>query len=56
VRLIEEVLKLKDITELKNEISERYKLINIMVGNLYPSIIQDEIIKIKELIYSIKYS
>ncbi len=50
---IDEALKLRNPESIRNEISERAKLINIMVGNLYPQILEDEIFRLKELLSKI---
>ena len=49
MKSIEEALKLTDPLDIANEIFERKKLINEMVGNLYPRILEDEIFQLYKL-------
>jgi PTH2 family peptidyl-tRNA hydrolase len=51
---LEHVLELTDIEELTDQIRQRRKLINDMVGSLYPSIVADEITKIDQHIYKLR--
>jgi hypothetical protein len=46
---IKEALQLTTVDELANEISERHKLIDSMVGTLYPEILSNEIYKLEAL-------
>jgi len=47
MRMIHDAMKLSDPEEIRQEIAERQKLMHHMVGSLYPSIMQDEINKLK---------
>lgn len=47
MKLINEVLWMTELKDLKNEIQTRYEMISTMVGSLYPSIVSDEIRQIE---------
>ncbi len=50
---INEAIKLRTPELIRKEISERAKLINMMVGNLYPEILENEIFRLKKLLTKI---
>ena len=51
---IEDCLKSEDVEALMDQIRQRRDLIKQMVGNLYPSIVYDEIDKIDKHIYRLR--
>ena len=48
-------LQLSTVAELEIDIAERKKLIENMVGDLYPSILRNEIRKLNDRIIAIKF-
>jgi hypothetical protein len=53
---IEEALKLTDVDLVYEQIEIRRDLMSQMVGTLYPSILQDEIIQLTKLFNKLKRS
>lgn len=53
---IEDALKLKSVEEITKQINDRLQLQNIMVGQLYPSILESEMEKLCELRWNLQYS
>ncbi len=53
---VEECYKLESVNALVEQIELRYKLINEMVGTLYPGIVFDQIGKIREHLRSVEYA
>lgn len=55
MKYIEEALKLESVDELEVEVETRRELGHKMVGQLYPSILADEIYQLRCKQYEIKY-
>ena len=53
---INEAIQLNSIDEIEEEIKQRRELGKQMVGQLYPSILMDEICKLNERLWNIKNS
>lgn len=53
---IEEAIQLNSIDEIEEEIKQRKELRSTMVGQLYPSILTDEIYKLNEKLSDIRHS
>ncbi len=53
---IKEALLFEKADDIKLEIKERSELIKQMVGQFYPSILEDEIIKLNEKLWKLRYA
>lgn len=53
---INEAIQLNSIEEIEEEIKQRKELGKQMVGQLYPSILMDEIYKLNERLWNIRNS
>jgi len=52
---IKDALLLESIEEIQSEVNDRIELRQQMVGQLYPSILTDEISQLNSKIWEIKY-
>ena len=53
---IDEAIQLNSIDEIEEEIRQRKELRATMVGQLYPSILTDEIYKLNEKLWDIRHA
>ena len=53
---IDEAIQLNSVDEIEEEIIQRNELRATMVGQLYPSILTDEIYKLNEKLWDIRHA
>jgi len=55
ITYLDSVLEFESISKLEDQVTIRRELIDKMVGQLYPSILEDEISKINNRIWELKH-